>query len=274
MLRYADYSFYAFVLIIVVTAICIQSILVFLNHVLYLVGLWTIALINCFSMRRLSSELLYVNNVLANKKFMTLYTCCFTALAITKLIETPVYLNMLVHIELQQDTIYRVQIAHAAFAGVAPLVFLFLHLMMLYMLVKFEQHFTPELKEKIANNLRQAFANGDQLEENLDLDDEDLEQNQLKESKRQMHRKQKVYEEMADKQLQEIITTMMSVSSVVEPEIEEAEEQYHTNSFAFLERPSIAMPRKDSENLFNQKFTVEVQRQLLTQSNESGDTKF
>ena len=108
MLRYADYSFYAFVLIVVVIAICIRSILVVLNHMLYLVGLWTIALINCFSMRRISSELHYVNNILANKKFMAMYTYCFTAIAISKLIDTPVYLNMLVHVDLEQDTIYRV----------------------------------------------------------------------------------------------------------------------------------------------------------------------
>ena len=48
--------------------------------------------------------------------------------------------------------------------------------MMLYMLVKFEQRFSPELKDKIATNLRWAFANGDSLEENMSLDDDgDLE---------------------------------------------------------------------------------------------------
>ena len=52
------------------------------------------------------------------------------------------------------------------------------------------------------------------------------------ESKRSMHRKQKVYAEMADKQLEDIMATMMSVSKVLEPAemIEEAEEQ---SSFAF-----------------------------------------
>ena len=88
--------------------------------------------------------------------------------------------------------------------------------MMLYMLVKFEQRFSPELKDKIANNLRRAFANGDALEESLDFDGGDLEQIKLKESERSMLKKQKVYEEMADKQLQDIIATMMSVSSMVE----------------------------------------------------------
>ena len=74
-------------------------------------------------------------------------------------------------------------------------------MMMLYMLVKFEQRFSPELKDKIAANLRWAFANGDTLEEDLDLNGVDLEQLDLKESTRSMHKKQKVYEEMADKQL-------------------------------------------------------------------------
>ena len=87
---------------------------------------------------------------------------------------------------------------------------------MLYMLVKFEQRFSPELKDKIANNLRRAFANGDALEASLDFDGGDLEQIKLKESRRSMLKKQKVYEEMADKQLQDIIATMMSVSSMVE----------------------------------------------------------
>ena len=60
-----------------------------------------------------------------------------------------------------------------------PIVFLLLHLMMLYMLVKFEQRFSPELKDKIATNLQWAFAHGDKLEENMHLDDcdDDLEQN-------------------------------------------------------------------------------------------------
>ena len=50
----------------------------------------------------------------------------------------------------------------------------------------------------------------------MDLDGGDLEQKVLKESMRSMLKKQKVYEEMADKQLQDIIATMMSVSSMVE----------------------------------------------------------
>ena len=123
------------------------------------------------------------------------------------------------------------------------------------MLVKFEQRFSPELKDKIANNLRRAFANGDALEESLDFDGGDLEQIKLKESRRSMLKKQKVYEEMADKQLLEIITTMMSVSSVVESKIGEAEDRY---SFVLSARSSIAMSRKDSEILFNDKFALEV----------------
>ena len=55
----------------------------------------------------------------------------------------------------------------------------------------------------------------------------------MMEPRKSMHRKQKVYEEMADKQLKDIIATMMSVSDVSELEIEEAEERY---SFAVSER--------------------------------------
>ena len=72
--------------------------------------------------------------------------------------------------------------------------------MMLCMLVKFNQRFSPELRDKIANNLKSAFANGDSSVENLNLDEGEQE-NQLQESQRLMQRKQKVYEEMADKQL-------------------------------------------------------------------------
>ena len=77
------------------------------------------------------------------------------------------------------------------------------------------------------------------------------------ESKRSMHRKQKVYAEMADKQLEDIMATMMSVSSVSEPAemIEEAEEQ---SSFAFSERFTSFMTRKNSEVKVNEKFALEV----------------
>ena len=95
------------------------------------------------------------------------------------------------------------------------------------------------------------------MEENLDLDDRDLEQNNdLRETKRSMFMRQKVYEEMADKQLEEIIATMMSVSNVVEPETEEDTEEQH--SFDIYERSSIALSRKDSETLVIEKFTLEV----------------
>ena len=73
--------------------------------------------------------------------------------------------------------------------------------MMLYMLVKFDRRFSPELKDKIAKNLQRAFANGESLEDNLSLNDADHEQNKLMEPQKSLQRKQKVYEEMADKQL-------------------------------------------------------------------------
>ena len=64
---------------------------------------------------------------------------------------------------------------------------------------------------------------------------------------------------------------MMSVSSVVESaEIVETEERL---SFASSERSSLADLRRDSEVLANETFALEVQRQLLTQSNDSDDNK-
>ena len=57
-LRYVDYSFYAFVLIILVLAVFIQSILYILMYVLWFFSILAIAFINCFSMRRISNELL------------------------------------------------------------------------------------------------------------------------------------------------------------------------------------------------------------------------
>ena len=100
--------------------------------------------------------------------------------------------------------------------------------------------------------------------------DGDLEQNQLQESQRSMQKKQKVYEEMADKQLSDIISTMMSVSDVLEPENEEAEER---SSFAASERSSMAEFRKDSDLLVVETFASEVQRLLSKQSNESDGSK-
>ena len=100
----------------------------------------------------------------------------------------------------EDDTYYRVRIVYSSLRVITPATFLMLHLMMLCMLVKFNQRFSPELRDKIANNLKSAFANGDSSVENLNLDEGEQE-NQLQESQRLMQRKQKVYEEMADKQL-------------------------------------------------------------------------
>ena len=52
---------------------------------------------------------------------------------------------------------------------------------------------------------------------------------------------------------------MMSVSSVVEPEIVEADEQI---SYAASERLSMAETRRDSDFLIRQTFALEVKRQL------------
>ena len=98
--------------------------------------------------------------------------------------------------ERKDDTYYRVVIAIASLEVITPLVFLLLHLMMLHMLVKFDQRLSPELKDKIANNLRWAFAKGNLLDENLNLEDGDDLSNQsvLQQSRKAIKRKQKVYE--------------------------------------------------------------------------------
>ena len=53
--------------------------------------------------------------------------------------------------------------------------------MMLHMLVKFNQRFSPELKDKIASNLQKAVVNGDSLIEDMKFDDEGQVQSQLQE---------------------------------------------------------------------------------------------
>ena len=60
-------------------------------------------------------------------------------------------------------------IANAYLSMMMALLFLGLHLLMLHMILKFDRRLSPELKARIADRLRQAFANGDSLEEGLNL---------------------------------------------------------------------------------------------------------
>ena len=69
-----------------------------LNQLLWDFSMWAIAIINCFSMKRIRNELLQVNNILADKKFMTLYTYCFSAMAILQLILAPMELSELCYV--------------------------------------------------------------------------------------------------------------------------------------------------------------------------------
>ena len=82
MLRYIDYAFYAILLVTVGIAAFKDDLIVIITQVIYFISSWAITLINCFSMRRISNELLYVNNILANKRFMTVYTWSFTIISI------------------------------------------------------------------------------------------------------------------------------------------------------------------------------------------------
>ena len=61
----------------------------------------------------------------------------------------------------EDDFYYRVKIVHDSLRIITPVTFLMVHLMMLHMLVKFSQRFSPELKDKIVSNLQRAFANGE-----------------------------------------------------------------------------------------------------------------
>ena len=60
---------------------------------LWFISIWAIALINCFSMRRISNELLNVNNILASKKFMAIYVSIFSTAAILTLIVFPLAIH-------------------------------------------------------------------------------------------------------------------------------------------------------------------------------------
>ena len=71
---------------------------------LFFTTIWAIAIISCFSMRRIRNELHYVNNILANKKFMTIYTCVFVIIAVEKLLECP--MGIVTHLHSQHDDPY------------------------------------------------------------------------------------------------------------------------------------------------------------------------
>ena len=89
MLRYVDYSYYGFVLVILILSLIFKGRMLTMVLVLWFISIWAIALINCFSMRRISNELLNVNNILASKKFMAIYVSIFSTAAILTLIVFP-----------------------------------------------------------------------------------------------------------------------------------------------------------------------------------------
>ena len=174
MLRYVDYSYYGVVLAILILAVFLQGILLMLVQLLWFFSTWAIALMNCFSMRRINSELHQVNNIRTNKKFMALYVGIFFTAAVVSLVLGPLEYSENVQEDPTNDGYYRFEIAYASFQIVLAFLFLGLHLLMLHMIVKFDRRLSPEMKVQITDRLRQAFARGEFLEESLSLKDGEL----------------------------------------------------------------------------------------------------
>lgn len=209
------------IILVFTLALVFQDVNLVIVQLTFFLSLWTILVMNCFSMRYIQRELKEVEGILADVKFMALYVGLFFCAALSDTIGITLQL-----FEQQEGSVIycRVRITTAVLAMMMSVFFFCIHMLMLAMFVKFANanKLPSHVKNRLTRSLHVTLSKqGSQQpvaskESSVihSISSSAADENALgQDSKQAFQRRMRVYREIVEQQISSILASMLTVSN-------------------------------------------------------------